>query len=193
MTQTIVLIGPICAGKSTIAGLLAERLGQPRVELDAIRWPYYEADGFDHDVARQIVASDAGMVGFLNYCKPFEAAAVERVVVDHPGSIIDFGAGHSVYDDATLFARVQRALAPVKHVVLLLPSPNADESIRLLNARFAALLEAEVGPVDPALLDLNAHFVRHPSNARLATHTIYTLGQSPEATCAAVATFVQGA
>ncbi len=33
----IVLIGPICAGKSTIGKVLAEKLGLPQVELDEIR------------------------------------------------------------------------------------------------------------------------------------------------------------
>jgi ribosomal-protein-serine acetyltransferase len=35
---------------------------------------------------------------------------------------IDFGAGHSVYEDEELFARVQQALAPYPWVILLLPS-----------------------------------------------------------------------
>lgn len=191
MTATIVMIGPICAGKSTVARLLAARLHQSHVELDEIRWPYYNEAGFDADVARSIVESDGGMIAFLRYCKPFEVHAVERVLVDHAGSVIDFGAGHSVHDDAALFARVEQALAPVPHVVLLLPSPDVDESVRILNERFAALLAREVGHVDPALLDLNAHFVRHPANARLAKMTLYTEGQAPEETCQAILTRMQ--
>jgi hypothetical protein len=97
--------------------------------------------------------------------------------------VIDFGAGHSVYEDAALFARVESALAPFPYVILLLPSPDLDESVAILNERFAALLEREVGEVDPALLTLNAHFTKHPSNTRLAKLTVYTEGKTPEETC----------
>jgi adenylylsulfate kinase-like enzyme len=33
----IVFIGPMCAGKSTIASLLAEKLELPRLEMDELR------------------------------------------------------------------------------------------------------------------------------------------------------------
>jgi hypothetical protein len=180
---TIILIGPICAGKSTVGNLLAEKLGIPQYALDDNRWDYYKEAGYDEATARSIVNSDEGMLGFLRYCKPFEAYAVERVLAEHRGCVIDFGAGHSVYEDAALFARVESALAPFPYVILLLPSPDLDESVAILNERFAALLEREVGEVDPALLTLNAHFTKHPSNTRLAKLTVYTEGKTPEETC----------
>jgi adenylate kinase family enzyme len=37
----VLLIGPINTGKSTLARLLAERLGRPHVSLDSVRWEYY--------------------------------------------------------------------------------------------------------------------------------------------------------
>jgi hypothetical protein len=97
--------------------------------------------------------------------------------------VFDFGASHSVYEKEELFSRVQNALAPFDYVILLLPSPNLDESVKILNARFSKLLEREVGKVDPKLLDLNEHFVKHPSNRQLAKMTIYTEGKFPEETC----------
>ena len=182
---TIILIGPMSAGKSTIAALLADRLGRPRYEIDEDRWAYYAEDGYDQAEAARIVQAE-GMVGLLRYWKPFEAHAVERALEDHPGCVIDFGAGHSVYEDAALFAKVERALAPYPNVILLLPSPDLDESVAILNGRFRRLLETEVGHVDEALLAVNEHFVRHPSNHRLAKITVYTEGQSPEDTWAAI-------
>ena len=186
MPSTIILIGPMSVGKSTIAALLAEKLGMTRYEVDEDRWTYYNEIGYDTEKAAQIAHSDAGMVGLLRYWKPFEAHTVERVLADHSGCVIDFGAGHTVYEDEALFARVQRALAPFPHVILLLPSPDLDESVAVLNARFAQLLRDEVGAVDPALLDVNAQFVRHPSNHRLAKMVVYTGGKTPDATCAEI-------
>ena len=185
MNPTTVLIGPMCAGKSTVAALLAEKLDVPRYELDAICAPYYTEAGYDLAVASAIY-EEQGRLGYIRYCKPFEAHAVARVLEDHPGSVIDFGAGHSVHEDPTDFAGVERALAPVERVILLLPSPDQDESIAILNQRLTALLQRENGYVDPAVLDLNAHFVRHPSNARLAKQTVYTNGRTPDEICAAL-------
>lgn len=184
-TTPILLIGPICAGKSTVAQLLAETLGLPRVELDEQRWTYYEAAGFDHAIAKHIMATE-GTLGILRYSKPFEVYAVEQAVRDYPNAVMDLGAGHSVYEEAALFERVAQALAPLPNVILLLPSPDVEQSVAILNARFAALLEREMGEVDARLLGVNEQFVRHPSNQRLATLTVYTEGQTPAETCAAI-------
>ena len=186
VTSTIILIGPMSAGKSTVAQLLSERTGLPQYAVDEDRWAYYDEIGYDQERAAEIVHSEEGMIGLLRYWKPFEAHTVERVLEDHSGCVIDFGAGHSVYEDPALFERVQRALAPYPNVILLLPSPDLDESVAILNARFAQLLRDEVGQVDPRLLDVNEQFVRHPSNHTLAKIVVYTNGQTPEDTCAAI-------
>jgi hypothetical protein len=123
------------------------------------------------------------MMGLIKYWKPFEVHAVERALSEYKNCVFDFGASHSVYEKEELFSRVQNALAPFDYVILLLPSPNLDESVKILNARFSKLLEREVGKVDPKLLDLNEHFVKHPSNRQLAKMTIYTEGKFPEETC----------
>lgn len=183
MTTTIILIGPMCAGKSTLALLLAQRLGLPRYELDELRWAYYEEAGFDHALAKQINESEAGTLGILRYSKPFEAYAVERVLADYNTGVIDFGAGHSVYEDEQLFARVEQALAPYPHVILILPLADLDESVAILNARFKELLLREVGMVDEGFFGVNEHFVKHPSNHRLAKLVVYTNGKTPEETC----------
>ena len=180
--NTIILIGPMSAGKSTIGKLLAEKLGLPQLAVDENRWEYYEEIGFDKALEAKI-ASEQGMVGLLRYWKPFEAYAVERVLAEHSGCVIDFGAGHSVYEDDALFARVQSALNPYPNVILLLPSANLDESAKILNDRFAQLLEREGVELDSNLFDVNEHFIKHPSNHKLAKMTIYTNGKSPEETC----------
>lgn len=176
---TIILIGPMSAGKSTVAGVLVEQLGMPRVELDEYRWDYFNEIGYDNDAARRIVEAE-GMVGLLRYWKPFEVHAVERVLAEHRDCVIDFGAGYTVQDDPALLARVGAALAPFPDVILLLPTPDPDESIAILNQRFSQLLRDEVGAVDPALLEVNAQFVRHPANRRLAKRIIYTNGKTPD-------------
>jgi shikimate kinase len=173
----LVLIGPIAAGKSTLGTLLSEALGLPQCSIDDVRFRYYREIGYDESLAKRLYQSE-GFWGLYRYWKPFEAHAVERVLEDHPHSVIDLGAGHSVYEDDALFVRVKRALAPCRHVVLLLPSPDLDTSLSVLRERRPSLRA-----VDP---DINEHFVTHPSNYELATFTVYTEGRLPGETCAEI-------
>jgi shikimate kinase len=173
MRSEIILIGPIGAGKSTQGALLAEKLQLPRAPMDDLRWAYYKEIGYDEELSKRIGEKE-GFPAVYRYWKAFEIHAVERLLAGHRDCVIDFGAGHSVYEEDELFARAQRALAPFANVVLLLPSPDLDESVRLLRER-TAMSE------DP-VFDLTDHFVRHHSNHDLATMVIYTDGKTPEET-----------
>src|SRR5262249_37439970 len=108
------------------------------------------------------------------------AYAAERVVADHQDCIISFGAGHSHYEDPTLFARVRQALAPFANVILLMPSADVDKSIETLKAR-----NRERGRPDWVFggYDFVEHWVKDPCNHELATMTIYTDNKSAEQTC----------
>jgi hypothetical protein len=120
------------------------------------------------------------MKALMKYWKPFEAHAVERSLVEFENCVLDFGASHSVFEDQELFNRVALALDPIPNIILILPSPDLDRSIEILNQRFSDLLLNEVGKIDTELLALNEHFVRHPSNSKLAKKIIYTEGKTPE-------------
>jgi shikimate kinase len=192
LNTEIILIGPIGAGKSTRGKLLSEKLTLPRCAMDEVRFRYYQEVGYDEALAGQIQQRD-GFLGLYRYWKTFEIHAVERVLADHRHCVIDFGAGHSVYEDEALFAHAQRALAPYKNVVLLLPSPDLDESVRLLKERaggFEPVRNLRTGaqgwirnhrPTDPGF-DFAEYFVKHPSNHAVAKLVVYTRGQTPEET-----------
>lgn len=175
MIPDIILIGPLGAGKSTLAALLAERLGVPRCPMDMERWPYMEEAGYDPAIADEIKRRDRHYGNVFAYWKRFEAHMVERLLAEHRGQVIDFGASQSVYEDEADFSRVQNALADYANVVLVLPSPDPAESLRVLKGR---VWDGVAGG-----FDFQAHFVHHPSNRRLATLTVYTEGKTPAETC----------
>jgi shikimate kinase len=180
---SLILIGPMDVGKSTVAGLLAQRWGVRRVAMDHIRYDYYREIGYERARADKLYRQH-GFAALCAYWKPFEAHAVERLLADTAGErcVIDFGAGHSVYQDPVLFGRVQTALAP-HPVVLLLPSSDPDESIAILLRRRDEVHRERKGRPN----DMNEHFIRHPSNALLAKFTAYTKGRTPEQTVEEIA------
>ncbi len=172
MKTDIILIGPIGAGKSTQGKLIAEKLQLPRRAMDDLRFGYYQEIGYDETLAKEL--GEKSFLELYRYWKPFEIYAVERILADHRDCVIDFGGGHSVFEDDALFSRAERALAPYENVVLLLPSPDLDESVRLLTER--------TGSCVSGALDFHEHFVKHHSNHDLAKMVVYTQGKSPEET-----------
>jgi len=173
MISDIILIGPIRTGKSTLGSLLAQKLGLTQCSMDDLRWNYYMEIHYEEDLAKKIKEQE-GFLGLYRYWKPFEAYAVERLLSEHRNCVIDFGGGHSVYEDDELFTRVQGILALYNNVVLILPSPNLEESIQILNSRNGGIVSNGV--------DFNEHFVKHHSNHDLAKIVVYTKGKSPEET-----------
>ncbi len=177
MMIDIILIGPVRVGKSTIGQLLSERLNMPQVSLDDLRWGYYQEIGYDPTLAKHI-RKTGGFVALVFYWKLFDAYAVERVLADHRDCVFDFGAGHSVYESNELFERVERVLAPYPNVVLLLPSPDVEESVRILNERTRDL----PGSFGQGF-NWHEYFIQHKSNYDLAKFIVYTRGKPPEEIC----------
>lgn len=178
----IILIGPLGAGKTSVGRLLAEKLNLPFCSVDTVRWAYFQKAGYDKTLATKIAASGQDTQGVLRNSKPFEAQMVEEVLADHHG-VIDFGASNSVYDDKDLFARVENTLAPYPNVILLLPSPDMDESVVILKNRLMHMLVETGKDFTDELFELNEYFVKHPSNHRLAKLVIYTKDKTPEEIC----------
>jgi cytidylate kinase len=55
MPLDIILIGPVMAGKSTLARLIAEQLELPSYSLDHLRWRYMKEIGYDQALEKEPV------------------------------------------------------------------------------------------------------------------------------------------
>lgn len=153
--QSILLIGPSGAGKSTVADELCKITGMHRLCLDYI-------------------AHQDRKSGFIKQFKNSEeynlymlASQLKRAQELGIPGIVDFGAGHSVYDDKIIFEHVKSILSNFKNIVLLLPSEDLEESLQILSKR-------STGDYSP-----NRKFITSTCNEELATIIIYENGRTP--------------
>ncbi|MED4287485.1 shikimate kinase [Priestia megaterium] len=173
MEKPVILIGPICSGKTTVAEIISNKLNIPQCSIDDVRFDYYKEIGFSKEQQERIREKE-GFKGVYTYWKPFEVHAVKRVLEDYPTYIHDFGAGHSVYEDESLLQKAQVILEKYENIFLLLPSSDINESINTLTERLSKITD------DKSVYELNEHFIRNKSNRILSKHTIYTNRKSAE-------------
>lgn len=166
--ETIILMGPIGAGKSTLAELLAKELGQPRCCYDDVKSAYRRKIGFDPKMARSI-NDQQGLYAMLSYMNEFKSQILEPIINDHPGHVIDLGGGAQCFDEPHQIERAQKAFASISEIFLLLPSKDLATNI----ASLPGLKENQ---------PINAYLIMHPTNQLFAKKTVYTFGKKPEET-----------
>ena len=153
--ESIILIGPSGAGKTTVAKELNKKTKMPRVSLDTIMNKlkqsgfstlYDNVEEFNYYIISQIL---------------------KKAKSNNLYGVIDFGAGHSVYDDKEIFEKIKTMLKPFKNIVLLLPNKDEEVSLEIINGR-------ATGDISE-----NRKFYESPCNKELATMTIYENGRQP--------------
>ena len=187
MNTSVILIGPVGAGKSTVAKMLSQQLGLAHVSLDEVRHRFHAETDYDEDVVKRLRRQS--FEELIRYWQPYAAHVVVRALSEHENSILDFGAIHSVYDDTDLLDKVDQVLAPYPNVILLLPSADLDESVRILHDR------GKTPGLAPDVLEMWCRiierFVKNPSNRRLSKHIVYTKDKTPETTTADVSNIIR--
>ncbi|WP_211746629.1 hypothetical protein [Paenibacillus sp. Marseille-Q4541] len=63
-----------------------------------MRWRYYEEIGYSKEKEKEL-RQQFGFEEVYKYWKPFEAYAVTQILKEYDNHVIDFGAGHSVYEE----------------------------------------------------------------------------------------------
>jgi shikimate kinase len=169
----IILIGPMKAGKTTVGRLLAEQLGCPFCSLDVYENRYAREVGFRERLAEQIQA-EQGVYAWYEYRRKYFDHVVIRFLQDQRTGVLELGGGHPILPTPEQQLRVNRALAMIDHVFLLIPDPDLNRS------RYICWERQRPERRDP---DLNELLLSDRRFFELAKHVIYTHGNSPNESC----------
>jgi hypothetical protein len=190
------LIGPPCAGKSTLARLLAERSGRRVVCLDALRHTLLPILGCDLERAEAL--SRAGdHAQWCRYVRPFEHRMLEWVLGERSDVVFDVGAGHVLPLDApqgrfALAASLADCLAGFAAIVHVTPSREVGAIERHCLDR---LIRRHGAPPagDDWMFDVAAYYARRTASyASLATFEVLTEQEAPLRTVERIEGFLSG-
>lgn len=157
-TNSYLLIGPMCAGKSTTADVLSHLTNLDRVSLDNRKQlgEYYDkVKNISDFKLRELFLT---LLTLSNLKEP---------------SIVDFGAGHSIQENPFYNYLLSNYLSKFKNVILLVPTQNKSLNVKILDSKLV-----DRG-VSPEARQNNVHFIMDGYNERVATKTIYTMNKSP--------------
>ena len=158
LDKSIIIIGPMGAGKSSVGYLLSKRLSIPRISLDdrkGLSYLYEQQKNFDN-------------------LKEFEFFLTGTVLTNlSEPHVIDFGAGHSVYENKIMFNKMKQLISRFSNVILLMPCEDKEESLAIMNKRKGI----EKGSRREFS---NKHFINIPCNYELSTITEYTKDKTVE-------------
>lgn len=154
--ESIILIGPSGAGKSTVAEELRKKTGMQRLCLDRIA-----NRARDNGLMRKFKNVDE--FNFYMISETLESAKKDELY-----GIVDFGGGHSVYDDREIFEKVKSMLKPFKNICLLLPDKDEEKSLDIMKSRATGDTRD------------NKKFFESPCNKELATMIVYGNNRQPE-------------
>lgn len=168
----IILLGPMGAGKSSVARLLAQATGLQQVPMDDIRWYFYFKLGYrlsDEDACTTFREK-------FELWKPFEVDAIERALKEFSNCIIDFGAGHAHHENASNRKRVETAMAPIANSFYLIPDESDTKTIEVCGERIKEVYGAEAAD----LQEVNSIIVRSGLTKKLAKHIVITGVKTPD-------------
>lgn len=176
MEHPIIFIGPIGAGKTTIGKMIAEKLSIPFYSLDEEEKQYTGPVGYD-EAHYDLIKEQQGPFPAYEYARGFFDEAVVRFLAAHKDGVFDLGGGHPVVPDPQKQERIKKALEPYKNIVLLMPTQDTEESLKILYKR---------NEITDEIPDFNVLYFKDKTFWDIAKVIVYTEGKTPEETCGEV-------
>ena len=179
--KPIIFIGPIGAGKSTIAKMVAEELSIPSFSLDK-EGHLAAAVGYDFERYKRMWKEN-GLHDAYKYRRSFYDRLVPLFLASHDHGVLDLGGGHPIVPDQAKQEVIKKAFAPYENIFLIMPTPDPNESIKILRKR------NQLADDEP---DLNTLYFQNGNSGfwEIAKFHVYTEGKTPNQTHAEVMRFL---
>lgn len=166
----IILIGPPCVGKTEVGKLVAKQLCTQSVSLDDYAKRFYEQEGFTKQRFTKIEETKGYPVALFDL-EPALVGAVARILDAHKNCVFDLGAAHTVLSKHALSIEMAKILEPFLNIVLLMPSLDHAQSLRILRQRNNEMRSRDWIYPD---VDLLKYWVTNNQNWDLATRIVPT-------------------
>ncbi len=185
--RSIILIGPIGVGKSTISKIIQKQnseFGLVHMPLDKTSEFYLNYYGYDILKGRELY-KEGRYQDYLNYRQPFNFQYIKRIFdnIDRP-YLLEFGGSDTITSTEEEKEELKSLFREFKNIVLLLPSKNKICSEQILEQRLIELGEDE--RKISFLKFVNKSLFQDSFYEEVATFTVYTEGKTPEETVSEV-------
>ena len=132
LTSSVALVGPICAGKTTLSQIIGEFFSLPVIHTDAHKDQYFLKGGFNEERAENILKEE-GIKAYYSYLKGFEYDYMVNslAVPSHP-CIYDFGAGFVCFEEVFKKLEITKLLEKFDNIFLILPHQDEKKSYQLI-------------------------------------------------------------
>lgn len=145
--NSIVLLGPMHVGKSTMAGKFYKKYSLPFIECDYLFDYYFSKSKKSRYYFDRLLEEK----GFEECCKEtdkflytFSKEILDMVKEIGTMSIIDFGGNHVSYKDEVLNDLIIRELKNFKNVIVLLPYKDKEKTFKYFRRLFSDPLRIKI-------------------------------------------------
>lgn len=178
--NSIVLIGPMATGKSTIANHLAELTGYKNYPVDRLKWYYRFKNGYNIQESTKIF-NQFGFGAMLQYSHQyFGVKDLKQLLTEFKG-IVDLGAADTHCSTKERCEGLLNLFQDFHNVFLILPYKDSKKSVELLTSRLIARYKnhpTKYVAVESYIKE-NEEFVRSVFNQVLAKHVVYVNDRAP--------------
>ena len=177
--MSIILIGPLATGKSSVAERLSEITGMHNHPVDKLKWYYRHRNGYNLYESTKLLRTK-GFPALIKYAKDFFGPKELNNILEEFHGIIDLGATDTHCEELFRLQELAAIFKRCPNVFLILPSKSVKTSITTLNERLYKRYQKDPlkFPVIESYKEMNEIFIRSKTNKLLAKHIIYTNGRT---------------
>ncbi len=179
MKKSVIIIGALGVGKSTVAAALSEKLSIKNYPIDKVKWYFALKNGLDINRLNSKLYNK-GALEYVKYFRKYFNYQTLEIVLDEFIGITDFGATDTYTFSNKESLLLKKILSPKNCIVFnLIPSINNKKNTQILDSIIKKRCDINnfSSDITQSFIDLNHEILRDNINEIYARHTILTLNK----------------